>query len=173
MNNFDTTADLKQDFYKYACGGWMEAHPLTGEYSRYGTFDKLAEDNQEQLRTLIEGLAANVATESGDALKIGTLFNVAMDSAKLNQEGYAPIQEELAAIAGMKTKEDAFNMLVQMHLSTASPFFAFYVSSDPGNSTANLFQLYQAGTGLPDRDYYLKEEHKAILEAIREKEGQV
>ena len=167
LANLDTSADPKQNFYQYACGGWMKAHPLTGEYSRYGSFDKLAEDNQEQLRTLIEGLAANTANESGDALKIGTLFNVAMDSTKLNADGYSPIKEDLAAIAGMKDKKDAFDMLVQMHLTTSSPFFAFYVSSDPGNSTANLFQLYQAGTGLPDRDYYLKEEHKPILDAYK------
>ncbi len=167
LANLDTSADPKQNFYQYACGGWMEAHPLTGEYSRYGSFDKLAEDNQEQLRTLIEGLAANTANESGDALKIGTLFNVAMDSTKLNADGHRPIIEDLAAIAGMKDKKDAFDMLVQMHLTTSSPFFAFYVSSDPGNSAANLFQLYQAGTGLPDRDYYLKEEHKPILDAYK------
>ena len=167
LANLDTSVNPKTDFYQYACGGWMKAHPLTGEYSRYGSFDKLAEDNQEQLRTLIEGLAANTANESGDALKIGTLFNVAMDSTKLNADGYSPIKEDLAAIAGMKDKKDAFDMLVQMHLTTSSPFFAFYVSSDPGNSTANLFQLYQAGTGLPDRDYYLKEEHKPILDAYK------
>ena len=119
LANLDTSVDPKTDFYQYACGGWMKAHPLTGEYSRYGSFDKLAEDNQEQLRTLIEGLAANTANESGDALKIGTLFNVAMDSTKLNADGYSPIKEDLAAIAGMKDKKDAFDMLVQMHLTKA------------------------------------------------------
>ncbi len=165
LANFDTTADPKQDFFQYACGGWMAAHPLTGEYSRYGAFDKLAEDNQKQLRQLIEDLAAQTGRNKGDARKIGMLFNIAMDSAKLNRDGYGPIKEEMAAIDAMDSREEAFRMLVDMHRSGASPFFFCYVSSDPGNSKENLLQMYQAGTGLPDRDYYLDEKHKPIFDA--------
>lgn len=165
LANLDTTANPKHDFYQYACGGWMANHPLTGEYSRYGVFDKLGEDNQVRLKDLIEGLAANTANETGDALKIGTLFNIAMDSVKLNRDGYGPVKEDLAAIRNMKDKDAAFKMLIEMHRTGTNPFFASYVSSDPGNSKENLFQLYQAGTGLPDRDYYLSKEHKAIFDA--------
>lgn len=165
LANLDTTANPKHDFYQYACGGWMANHPLTGEYSRYGVFDKLGEDNQAQLKDLIEGLAANVSNETGDALKIGMLFNIAMDSAKLNRDGFAPVKEDLAAIRNIQDKDAAFQMLIEMHRTGNNPFFASYVSSDPGNSKENLFQLYQAGTGLPDRDYYLSKEHKAIFDA--------
>lgn len=165
LANLDTTANPKQDFYQYACGGWIANHPLTGEYSRYGIFDKLAEDNQEQLKTLIEGLAANTANETAEAYKIGMLFNVAMDSVKLNRDGASPILEDLKEIQALNDKNAALSLLPKLHLESANPFFASYVSSDPGNSTANLFQFYQAGTGLPDRDYYLKTEHAEILKA--------
>ncbi|MDE6494063.1 MAG: M13 family metallopeptidase [Bacteroidales bacterium] len=167
LANLDTTADLKQNFYQYACGGWMAAHPLTGEYSRYGAFDKLGEDNQEQLKSLIEGLAANVKKAKGEARQIGLLFNIAMDSAKRNQQGITPIEEELNEIRGIENRGQVFDLLVKMHLETGNPFFAFYVASDPDNSKANLFQLYQAGTGLPDRDYYLESGHKAIFDAYK------
>lgn len=165
LSNFDTTANPRQDFYQYACGGWMAQHPLTGEYSRYGTFDKLAEDNQAQTKELIEGLAANVKGAKGEAYQIGTLFNIAMDSAKRNAQGVEPIKEDLAAVAALNNKEEAFDLMCRMHLNVCNPFFGFYVASDPGDSKANLFQFYQAGTGLPDRDYYLAKEHQGILDA--------
>lgn len=165
LANMDTTVNPKENFYQYACGGWMEAHPLTGEYSRYGSFDKLGEDNQKQIKELVEELAANAGSRKGDAKKIGTLFNLAMDSAMLNAQGYEPIKEDLAEIEAMSSHADALNLIVKMHKEIANPFFASYVSGDAGDSKNNLFQLYQAGTALPDRDYYSKPEHKAIYEA--------
>ena len=73
LENLDTTAVAGDDFYQYACGGWMKNHPLTGEYSRFGTFDKLAEDNREQLRTLLADIAAQENTAGTVAQKIGDL----------------------------------------------------------------------------------------------------
>ena len=165
LANMDTTVNPKENFYQYACGGWMEAHPLTGEYSRYGSFDKLGEDNQKQIKDLVEELAANAGSRKGDAKKIGTLFNLAMDSATLNAQGYEPIKEDLAEIEAISSHAEALDMLVKMHKESANPFFVAYVSGDAGDSKNNLFQLYQAGTTLPDRDYYIKPENKAIYEA--------
>lgn len=165
LSYFDKTADPKQDFYQYACGGWMAQNPLTPEYARYGMFDQLAEENQKQLQSLIEGLAAKASQEKGEAYQIGTLYNMAMDSVKLNADGYQPIVADLQEIAAMKSKEDVFRQLIKQHMEIANPFFASYVASDAGNSSAYLFQFYQAGTQLPDRDYYLKPEHAETYKA--------
>ena len=80
LENLDTTAVAGDDFYQYACGGWMKNHPLTGEYSRFGTFDKLGEDNREQLRTLIADIAEAENAPGTVAQKIGDLYNMVMDS---------------------------------------------------------------------------------------------
>ena len=93
--NLDKTVAPSADFYQYACGGWMKANPLTDEYSRYGSFDKLAENNQAQLKGLIEELAAKKSEVGSVAQKIGDMYNIAMDSAKLNADGVAPIQSQL------------------------------------------------------------------------------
>ena len=99
LANLDTTAMPGTSFYQYACGGWVKDHPLTDEYSRFGTFDMLRENSREQLKALIAELAAKKDNAPGSAAqKVGDLYNIAMDSVKLNQEGIAPIKAELAAI---------------------------------------------------------------------------
>lgn len=88
VTNLDTSVSPKDDYYQYACGGWMEKNPLTGEYSRFGSFDKLAENNRKQLNELIENIASKQTEQGTVEQKIGDLYNLAMDSARLNDEGY-------------------------------------------------------------------------------------
>mgnify|MGYP000051947122 FL=1 len=103
------------DFFRYACGGWNDAHPLTAEYSRYGTFDELFENSQKQLRELIEGLAAQKNNQAGSAAqKIGDLYNMAMDSVTLNKQGAEPVKAMLDKIAGMKDKSEIVPMMTEM-----------------------------------------------------------
>lgn len=156
--NMDTTVAAGTDFYEYACGGWIKNNPLKPEYARFGTFDQLLENNQKQLRVLIEELSATPHEAGSVAGKIGALYAMGLDSTKLNAEGVAPIKEELAAINALATKSDVSEMVATLHKEGMAPFFALFVDADEKNSAMNIVQLYQAGIGMGDRDYYLLED---------------
>ena len=156
--NMDTTVAAGTDFYEYACGGWIKNNPLKPEYARFGTFDQLLENNQEQLRVLIEELSATPHEAGSVAGRIGALYAMGLDSTKLNADGVAPIKEELAAINALATKSDVSKMVATLHKEGMAPFFALFVDADEKNSAMNIVQLYQAGIGMGDRDYYLLED---------------
>ena len=156
--NMDTTVAAGTDFYEYACGGWIKNNPLKPEYARFGTFDQLLENNQEQLRVLIEELSATPHEAGSVAGKIGALYAMGLDSTKLNADGVAPIKEELAAINALATKSDVSKMVATLHKEGMAPFFALFVDADEKNSAMTIVQLYQAGIGMGDRDYYLLED---------------
>ena len=156
--NMDTTVAAGTDFYEYACGGWIKNNPLKPEYARFGTFDQLLENNQEQLRVLIEELSATPHEAGSVAGQIGALYAMGLDSTKLNADGVAPVKEELAAINALATKSDVSKMVATLHKEGMAPFFALFVGADEKNSAMNIVQLYQAGIGMGDRDYYLLED---------------
>ncbi|MHB9054933.1 MAG: M13 family metallopeptidase [Paludibacteraceae bacterium] len=154
--NLDTTAVPGTDFYQYATGGWQKLNPLTGEYSRFGSFDKLAENNRQQLKGLIEEIASKPAKQGSIEQKIGDLFNLAMDSIKLNKEEYQPIKEDLDKISAIKDIKALVSYLPQLMQQGIHPYFSLYVDADPMNSNQYLVQTYQGGIGLGQRDYYLE-----------------
>ena len=153
--NLDTTAIAGDDFYQYACGGWMKNHPLTGEYSRFGTFDKLAEDNREQLRTLIADIAAQEHAAGTVAQKIGDLYNMAMDSTTRNERGYEPIRPVMERIAALKSNSEVMPLVAEMSRQGMGKFFSVYIDADIMNSKQNLVQIYQGGIALGEKEYYL------------------
>ena len=155
LENLDTTAVRGADFYQYACGGWMAAHPLTDEYSRFGSFDMLAENNREQLKGLIAEIAQGAHAQGTVAQKIADLYNLAMDTEKLNAEGISPIQADLDKIAAIK---DAAGVLEAMIDLQGSAYFQFYVGADIMDSKTNIFELYQGGIGLGEKEYYLEDD---------------
>lgn len=167
LANMDTTVSAGTDFFRYACGGWNDAHPLTAEYSRYGTFDELFENSQKQLRELIEGLAAQKNNQAGSAAqKIGDLYNMAMDSVTLNKQGAEPVKAMLDKIAGMKDKSEIVPMMTEMAHIGIGIYFHSYVYADPKNSSLNIFQMGQGGINLGEKEYYLDTD--SITQNIRE-----
>ena len=155
LTNLDTTAAQGADFYQYACGGWMKKHPLTNEYSRFGSFDMLAENNREQLKGLIVEIAAGQNAQGTIGQKIGDIYKLAMDSVKLNADGVTPIQADLEKIASVKDKSEIVPLMAELAHSGVFPYFSFYVGADIMDSKSNLFQLYQGGISLGEKEYYL------------------
>lgn len=166
LSNLDTTTPAGENFYQYACGGWMKQHPLTAEYSRFGSFDKLAEDNKLQIKSLIEELAAQQNEPGSVADKIATLYQVAMDSVKLNADGVKPLRPFLEAFAGINDKAQLVAQLPYMMLKGCPVFYTMYVTADPMNSTQNILFLSQGGLSIGDRDYYLDNDPTTV--GIRE-----
>ena len=167
LANMDTTVSAGTDFFRYACGGWNDAHPLTAEYSRYGTFDELFENSQTQLRELIEGLAAQKNNQAGSAAqKIGDLYNMAMDSVTLNKQGAEPVKAMLDKIAGLKDKNEIVPMMTEMAHIGIGTYFHSYVYADPKNSSVNILQMGQGGINLGEKEYYLDTD--SITQNIRE-----
>lgn len=168
--NLDRSVAPNADFYQFACGGWMKAHPLTDEYGRFGSFDQLAENNRTQLKGLIEELAARESEAGSVAQKIGHLYNMAMDSVKLNADGCAPIRPILERIAAVKDAKEMLVLVAEMTKQGFGPYFSVYIGPDDMNSSMNLLQTYQGGLGLADRDYYLAEdEHNKEVRARYQK----
>lgn len=166
LANLDQTANPRNDFYQYACGGWMKANPLTDEYSRFGSFDQLAENNRTQIKSLIEELAKQQAQPGSVAQKVGDLYNIAMDSAKLNADGVAPIKGYLDQLAAMKDRSVLSQKVATMHRDGFGPFFGLYVGADDMNSSMNIAQIYQGGLSLGEREYYLdNDEHTKEIRA--------
>lgn len=162
LANMDTTVAAGQDFYEYACGNWMKSHPLTAEYSRYGSFEVLDENNRKQLRELIEGIASKQNEPGSLGQKIGDVYNLAMDSVTLNQQGAEPIKEELQQIAAMKDKSEIVPMITQLLNQGVGSYFSSFVYADPKNSDVNMFQLNQGGINLGEKEYYLDNDSATI-----------
>lgn len=167
LENLDTNASAGQDFYQFATGGWQKLNPLTPEYARFGSFDKLAEDNREQLKGLIEEIASTEHEAGTIEQKIADLFNLAMDSTKLNNEGVTPILADLETIANIESKDDLIRVMAQLSKVGIEPYFYTYVGADQQNSDEYLLQTYQGGMGLGQRDYYLDEDD--VTKNIRDK----
>lgn len=169
LKNLDTTAHPGTDFYQFACGGWMEAHPLTGEYARFGSFDMLAENNRTQLKELIENLAVQPSEAGTVARKIGDIYRLAMDSARLNREGAEPIREELERIAALRDTREMPRLIGEMQRKGFDVYFGIWVGPDEKNSTMNIAGTFQRGISLGEREYYLdNDEHtKEIREKYR------
>ena len=156
LENLDTSASAVDDFYQYACGGWMAKHPLDEEHARFGTFDQLAEDNQEQMKALIADLTTTDNEPGSIADKIATLYLQGMDSAALNEQGAAPLEPFMKEVAALADRKALVETLPLLHRRGFYPFFALFNEANLENATMQMGWLYQTGLGMGDRDYYIK-----------------
>lgn len=166
LANLDTMALPGTDFYQYACGGWVKNNPIPAEYSQYGSFTILAENNRKQIQGLIEELASAPHEAGSVAQKIGDLYKIVMDSVKLNQDGAAPIKAELDRLGSLKDTKQVYVLLGELQRKGIVAYNILYVGADEMNSSMNAAQTYQAGLSMGEREYYL--ENDAATVRIRE-----
>ena len=159
--NFDQSVQPGFDFYQYANGGWMEKNPLPKEESRYGTFDKLREDNNKQMKDLVSELN-NIKHEEGSiAQKVNDYFTIALDSSANEKLGYTPILNYLDDIQKIKDKKDIEMLLSKFQKIGIRTIFIVYATPDKKNSSMNITGFYQSGLGLPDVDYYKADDDRS------------
>ena len=156
--NMDLSVKPGNDFYQYAAGGWIKRHPLTPEFSRYSQFDELQENNQKQLREMIEQFANNTYPQGSLQQKIGSLYRLSMDSVRRNREGYTPIKGKLAEIEKIADRKSVQYHAARLSSEGVSTFFGFGCDADLKDSQWNLMQVNQGGLSMGERDYYLSDE---------------
>ncbi len=168
LTNLDPTAAPEVDFYQYATGGWQEKNPLKPEFSRYGSFDMLRENNEIRINELFSEMLDSKAAKGSVEQKIADLYRLGLDSTRLNAEGAAPIRPALDEIFAIADRRGLTEVIGKLHGSVANPFFGVGVQSDLMNSDMNALYISQSGLGMGTRDYYLDEENAAIREAYKE-----
>ena len=161
--DFDFSVSPKDDFYQYACGGWMKANPLPAQYSRYGVFDILAENNKTQVKELVQNLGkTSDAKQPGTiAQKVNDMYLLGMDSVRLNSEKAEPLRADLQKIASAN-RADFIGLISWLHKGMAAPFFDTGVMADLMDSNTNIMYVSLAGLGLGDRDYYLESDENTL-----------
>ena len=156
MNDLDKSVRPADDFYEYACGGWMKANPLPAAYSRYGSFDRLAEDNNKRINGILKELQENTYPAGSVEQKLSDLYKLAMDSVRREQDGLAPVMPLIKRLETAKTKEQLFAIQLDLMAYGNMEIFGAYIGADEKNAAQNILNFYQSGLTLGQKDYYLE-----------------
>ena len=159
--NLDKTCKPCDDFYQFAMGGWIQANPIPPEYSVWGSFSQLADKNQKNLREILEAAARAKATPGSNEQKIGDFYASCMDTAAIDAAGAKPIEPELTQIAAVQTLADLQAETARLHRRGVGVLFRFNSTQDVKDSTKEIGAALQGGLGLPEREYYLKQDEKS------------
>ena len=162
MNDLDKSVRPADDFYEYACGGWMKANPLPAAYSRYGSFDRLAEDNNKRINGILKELQENTYPNGSVEQKLSDLYKLAMDSARRELDGLTPVMPIIKRLEAAKTKEQLFAIQLELMPYGDSEIFAAYIAADEKNATQNILNFFQSGLTLGQKDYYLENDEATV-----------
>ncbi len=168
LNNLDRSVSPAQNFYQFAAGGWMKNNPIPDDQTYWGSFSILAEENNRQLKKIIETVSLNKNWPKGSAeQKIGDFYATGMDSAKIERDGFKPLAADFKSVDNIQTKKDFVKVLANLHFTGTGALFNFFVRDDAKKSTLNAPYVSQGGLGLPDVEYYTKDDPRS--KEIREK----
>ncbi len=170
LNNLDRSVRPGDDFYHFAAGGWLKSHPLDAEHSDNGAFTDLYELNQKRIQNIILQYAGSPQKQGSLEQKIGSLYNLMMDSIRLNREGWTPIKPTLKKIADIRNKKEYQLVTAALDRNGENTMmFGIGIGADLRNADWNIVSLSQGGLGLGTRDYYLSDDaqNKHVLEAYK------
>ncbi|WP_092769515.1 M13 family metallopeptidase [Hymenobacter actinosclerus] len=156
--NLDTTVRPGDDFYNYANGAWFKQHAIPASESSWGIGKEVQNEIYARLRKLNEDAARANAAPGSTEQKIGDFWATGMDSATVNKQGLAPLQPELTRIANISTVTGVQSAIARLQLLGVNALIGPYVGQDAKNSDKMALQLWQAGLGLPNRDYYFNKD---------------
>lgn len=165
--NLDTTVSPGKDFYQYATGGWQASHPLKAEYSRYGAFDVLGENNEIKLNDLFKGLSDIKAEKGSVEQKIADLYKMGLDSTKLNGEGVSPALKYLKEFEGVNTEVDFALASAWCEKRGVTGLYSIGVDADLADSNNEVLYIGESGLKMGNRDYYLLPEHEGLREGFK------
>lgn len=157
VKHMDLSVSPREDFAKFAAGGWYGRTSIPSDKSRWGGMDELAERNWANVRRIVEEAAAAPGAAGSNTQKVGDFFASAMDVARINALGTKPIEADLAAIAAVKDLDGLMELTARMHLQLGNPFFTVAFFPDQKKSDTYGFYLFQGGLSLPSKDYYFSE----------------
>ena len=162
LADLDPTVRPADDFYEYACGGWMKANPLPAAYSRYGSFDRLAEDNNKRINGILKELQSNTYPQGSVEQKLSDLYKLAMDSVRRDREGVEPLMPLIRRLEAAKTKEQLFKEQLALMPYGESELFVSYIAADDKNASQNILNIMQGGLTLGQKDYYLENDEATV-----------